>query len=125
MSDDARNHLGPVVASVSKASDKQRLGPWLDLMALTAHDPDSHWTAVLLNRPGSKTAKGCQKRVLEIPLVDPDRRRERAVAALTLVVDLFRRGSCEPLPIFPKLSPALFKGTSAPGVELQYVLVRR
>lgn len=115
VSDDARNHLGPVVASVSKASDKQRLGPWLDLMALTAHDPDSHWTAVLLNRPGSKTAKGCQKRVLEIPLVDPDRRRERAVAALTLVVDLFRRGSCEPLPIFPKLSPALFKGTSAPG----------
>jgi hypothetical protein len=51
VSDDARNHLGPVVASVSKASDKQRLGPWLDLMALTAHDPDRHWSAVLLNRP--------------------------------------------------------------------------
>lgn len=115
VADDASDHLGPVVASVSKASDRQLLGPWLDLMALTADDPDPHWTFVLLNRPSSKTAKGYQERVLEIPVAEADRRHERAVAALTLVVDLFRRGSCEPLPIFPRLSPALFKGTSASG----------
>ena len=66
---------------------------------------------MLLNRASSTTAKGYQERVLEIPVAEADRRHERAVAALTLVVDLFRRGSCEPLPIFPRLSPALFKGT--------------
>ncbi len=113
VADHAGDHVGPVAASVSTASDRQRLAPWLDLMALTAHDPDPHWTSVLLNRPSSKTAKGYQERVLEIPLAEPDRRHERAVAALSLVVDLFRRGSCEPLPIFPRLSPALFNGTSA------------
>jgi exodeoxyribonuclease V gamma subunit len=112
VADHAGNHLGPVTASVSKTHDKQRRVPWLDLMALTANDPDPHWTSVLLTQPRSPTAKGFQKRVLEIPIAEADRRHERAVAALTLVVDLFRRGSCEPLPIFPNLSPALFKGKS-------------
>jgi len=70
---------------------------------------------VLLTQPRRPTAKGFQKRVLEIPIAEADRRHERAVAALTLVVDLFRRGSCEPLPIFPNLSPALFNGKSTSG----------
>ena len=112
VADHAGDHPGPVTASVSRASDRQLLGPWLDLMALIAHDPEPHWTSVLLNRPSSKTAKGYQDRVLKIPIAEADRRHERAVAALTLVVDLFRRGSCEPLPIFPNLSPALFKDNS-------------
>ncbi|MCP4957671.1 MAG: hypothetical protein GY925_00215, partial [Actinomycetia bacterium] len=99
------DHVGPVLASVSTASDRQRLVPWLDLMALTAHDPDTEWASVLLNRPGSRTAKGYQQRVLKIAIAEADRRHERAVAALSMVVDLFRRGSCEPLPIFPRLSP--------------------
>lgn len=106
VADDASNHLGPVVASVSTPSDKQLLGPWLDLMALTAHDPEPHRTSVLLN--ATATVKGFKDRELQIPGTDSTRRQERAVEALTLVVDLFRRGSCEPLPIFPKLSPALF-----------------
>jgi len=112
---EAGDHSGPVVATVSLASDRQRLIPWLDLMALTAHDPDPRWSSVLLNRPRSNTAKGYQERILEIPIADAARRHERAVAALTVVVDLFRRGSREPLPIFPKLSPALFKDTGASG----------
>ena len=111
--DGAGGHLGPVVASVSKYADKRCLGPWLDLMALTAFDPDPHWSAVLLNRPTSKTVKGYAERVFKICVDDAAERHERAVDALTLVVDLFRRGSREPLPIFPKLSPALFNRKSA------------
>mgnify|MGYP007112163181 CR=1 FL=1 len=86
------NHLGPVVESVSKASDKQRLGHWLELMALTAHDTDSHWTEVLLNRQGSKTDKGCQKRDLEIQIDDTDRRSELAIDELTTEVDVYCHG---------------------------------
>jgi exodeoxyribonuclease V gamma subunit len=103
----AVGHLGPVIPSVSTAHDRQLLAPWLDLMALSAHDPEHHWSSVLLT--SASTKKRYQQRLLEIGVRDPARRRERALDALTVAVDLFRRGMREPLPIFPKLSPALHK----------------
>ena len=111
---DAGGHRpGPIRASASTPAHAQQLVPWLELLALTAQDPSTDWAAVLVHRPSGKTKKGYHERVLEIPVDDPEQRRQRALAALDVVVDLHRRARREPLPIFPKLSPALDRGTSA------------
>ena len=103
-------HPGPIEVTVAKKAETQLLGPWIDLLALTADDPTTAWSSVVLSRPKSKTKTGFAEEVVEIPLDDPDARRQRAETALALVVDLYRRGCREPLPLFPRLSPELHKG---------------
>ena len=106
--DDRADRPGPITVTVSDYKEKQRLVPWLDMLALTAQDPTRPWRSVLLHPSDNKA--GFKDRPFEIPLDSPDDRRVRAVENLELVVDLFRRGHHEPLPLFPTLSPALHKG---------------
>lgn len=99
---------GPVVVSVSNAADKDKLAPWLDLLLLSAHDPAIEWRAVLINASNGRARY--QRRNLEIYGAGPEQRLVSAVEALMVVSDLFRRGQKEPLPLFPRLSPALIAG---------------
>jgi exodeoxyribonuclease V gamma subunit len=110
---------------VSKPADRRRLGPWLDLLALTAQDPTTPWASVLLTAPASGSTKAFALETIEIPLPDADDRQHRALTALEVVVDLFRRGQREPLPLFPMLSPALHKGNKAANAWVSNDYARR
>lgn len=107
VADSGGDRPGPVRASASGHKAADDLAPWLDVLALTVQDPATPWAGTLLNP--AKTKKGYQERTVAIPLDDADARRDRARDALALVVALHRRASIEPLPLFPKLSPALHR----------------
>ncbi len=103
---------GPLEVSVSVAQEKDKLAPWLGLIALSAADPSCEWKATLLNRPASKLPGNskqaeCVKRTIEVPAADPAERKAKALDALAAIVDLCRRGRREPLPLFPRLTPRL------------------
>ena len=88
------------------------LGPWLDVLALTAQDPTMPWCATMVSRPaGTKIAAHLER--LQVSGVTDDERRERALGALATVVDLYARGRREPLPMFTETSRALHRGEKA------------
>jgi exodeoxyribonuclease V gamma subunit len=102
---------GPARIRFTRPKDVHRLEAWLDLMALVAHDPSVPWRSLIVTRAESKKAR--LKPVDLVPTPSPDGAvdpngalRDRAVDALAVVVDLFRRGSAEPLPLFAGYSPA-------------------
>lgn len=104
--DEGASVPGPVSTSVSQAKDKYRIGAWLELLALTAHDPTTQWQATLINH----AAKNPSRVDLAVAGEGPEQRSQAASSALALVVDLFRRGLREPLPLFPAFSGILHKG---------------
>ncbi len=76
-------------------------------MALVAADPDPTWRSVYVRRnSGGTKADGLE---LVACAATPEQRRTDALAALTVVVDLYRRGLREPIPLFPKLSQKLVR----------------
>ncbi len=86
-----------VRVSYSRLGPRQRLAAWLDLLALTAAEPDGGWRAEVFGA-GGRT--GPQRSLLGP--VDP----ENARAFLGELVDVFRRGMCEPLPMPLKTAAA-------------------
>jgi len=82
-------HGGRIVhVSYSSLAAKHRLRGWLDLLALSASDPDTSWTAHTLGRGRAGTAHA-----IAGPL------DHRAIEWLRQVVDLYDRGMREPLPL--------------------------
>ncbi|WP_139979443.1 exodeoxyribonuclease V subunit gamma [Nocardioides litoris] len=72
----------------SRLKPKQRLAAWVDLLALSASDPDTSWTSHAVGRE-----KAGPRRALAGPL------DHRATAWLRTLVELRDRGLCEPLPL--------------------------
>lgn len=108
--DDRGVDAGPVTVTPSLHERKRELSPWLDLVALAAQDPQTDWHANLIT--WAKTKAGFNRTDLHMRDGNPNVRRERAIAALSTLVDLFILGRREPLPLFPKLSVALATGRS-------------
>jgi exodeoxyribonuclease V gamma subunit len=100
---------GPALLTYSKVSPKQTVAAWLDLMALVAVDPEVNWRSVVVRR--SRKTDGPPD-VLELvgSGASPDERRRRALDALGVMVDCYRRGLREPIPLFAKLSHRLYLG---------------
>ena len=99
---------GPVRLSYSKDRPAFRLPAWIDLLALAATQPGGDQRAV-----GVYRSRVPNKPPVVIDLAvdgDPEVRRAAAVAALEVVVGLFRAGTAEPLPIFEYLTPLLHLG---------------
>ncbi|MCA1841886.1 MAG: exodeoxyribonuclease V subunit gamma [Actinobacteria bacterium] len=98
--------LRPV--SYSRLAPKQRLAAWVRFLALTAAHPDRPVEAATIGRfRHSGRRKGAVSVALLAPLPgDADARRAAAVAHLEVLVDLFDRGLCEPLPLYCKTSEA-------------------
>jgi len=93
--DGIRGHRRTTV-TYSRLGPRPKLQSWVDLLALSVGLPDQHWTAVAIGRgPRSQVSQS---------LVGPlDHRAEQWLREL---VDLFDRGTCEPLPLPVKTAAA-------------------
>ncbi|MGD0312646.1 MAG: exodeoxyribonuclease V subunit gamma [Acidimicrobiales bacterium] len=105
---------GPVRLQFSRVKPVHQLQAWLDLMALVATDPGGPWRSVLVGR--APTGATAAEVVELIPLDGGDHGLLSARAALDVVVDCYRRGLREPLPIFPALSFAVHRGKPSPAL---------
>jgi exodeoxyribonuclease V gamma subunit len=94
---------GPVRATYSSDRPAYRVAAWLDLVALVANDPSVPWRSVsIAKHPSKAAAVGAEYGALEH--TDAETRRRAALQGLTVAVDCYRRGRCEPLPLFPLVS---------------------
>ncbi len=105
---------GPVRYTYSRTKPVHRLEAWLDLLALVATDPSVPWRSVVVARKGGS---GKVKVVVHDLVLSPDidDRQGAAVGALGVVVDCFRRGLHEPVPLFPTLSYHLHDRSETPA----------
>jgi hypothetical protein len=94
--------IGPANILYSRAKPFHRTAAWLDLMALVAMDPFAEYRSLVVTRPS--TPKKPPEVVELVPRTDGAEGRRTALAALEVIVDCFRRGSREPLALFPTLS---------------------
>jgi len=109
--------LGPATpgsarSTYSKLKPVHKLEAWLDLMALQAQDPDQAWRSIVAGR--SPTTTGEAEVVDLVSAHEPPERGVEARRALGRMVDCFRRGRREPIPLFPTLSYHLHAGDAAP-----------
>jgi exodeoxyribonuclease V gamma subunit len=90
-------------ATYATVGARHRLDAWVRLLALTAAHPDQSFDAVTIGRAGKR--------------VGTARLRPSSAAAaveqLTILVDLFRRGMREPLPLFTRTSELLARRPAA------------
>ena len=91
------------VVTYSNVGAKHRLAAWVRLLALTATHADRPFSAVTVGR-GKRGEYGTAR----IPPLgtDPVARAQAAVTHLDVLVDLYARGMCEPLPLYCKTSAA-------------------
>lgn len=101
VSDVFDNLLRPVI--YSRVAAKHRLAAWVRLLALTAAHPVRGFEAVTVGRAGQGKLT-----LARIPALadDPETRRVAATGHLSTIVDLYRRGMCEPLPLYCDTSAA-------------------
>jgi len=94
--------VGDVIrtASFSRLAPKHRLAAWVRFLAATAASPDAALSSTTVGRQKD----GAATFVLRPLAGTPEGRRERAGEQLAVVVDLFDRGRCEPLPLYPETS---------------------
>jgi exodeoxyribonuclease V gamma subunit len=110
-------HEGPGRILFSRPKEAYRLEAWLDLMVLVATDPTVPWRSVVVTRTATK---GAPLHPIDlVPVQGPDL-QDRASDALGLVVDLYRKGLTEPLPLFASYSPAVHRGESADDAWKRY-----
>ncbi len=104
---------GPAAVTYSRPSPKQHLAAWLDLLCLVATDPETHWRSLVVRRKASGEKTDALS--LVVPGATPDERRTRATAGLEVAVDIYRRGMCEPIPLFASLSQKLHQRRAKPN----------
>ena len=94
--------------SYSRLAPKQRLTAWVRFLALAAAHPDRPVEAATIGRfRFSGRKKGAVSIACLAPLAgDAAGRRAAALAHLEVLIDLFDRGLCEPLPLYCKTSAA-------------------
>jgi exodeoxyribonuclease V gamma subunit len=104
---------GPARVGFSHLKPEYRIHAWLDLMSLGAACPSERWRSVAMGRADKA---GLPADVLDIGIAgDASTWSSTALGALAVAVDCFRKGMREPIPFFPGLSYAVYRGTVTPG----------
>jgi exodeoxyribonuclease V gamma subunit len=100
---------GPTLMTVTFATvaPKHRLGAWVRLLALSAAHPHETFDAVTIGRAGRRLG------VASIPAIPA----ERALELLAELVELYRHGLREPLPIYARTSELLARRPAAAAGE--------
>jgi exodeoxyribonuclease V gamma subunit len=93
----------------------QRLAAWVDLVALSAAEPEPPLRAVIVGRRRAGGPPGADVTRSDLgPLGETaEERSRRALEALASLVELLRRGLREPLPLYCRTSAAWAQGTAA------------
>lgn len=98
--------FGPELRNVtySRLAPKHRLRAWVVLLALSAAEPEVPWRA----RSVGRCSKGRSATVARlVPIgADPIERRALASRELQIIVELYLKGMCEPLPLAERTSAA-------------------
>ena len=100
---------GPLTMVMAKLKPKRALRSWLDLMAVVAADQDESWEALLIGKDAGKEPVATSR--LSMNVDENASRADRsalALGALEVVVDLYRRALCGPVPLFAETSRGLF-----------------
>ncbi|MFN7150028.1 MAG: hypothetical protein ACK4V6_11165, partial [Microthrixaceae bacterium] len=106
---------GPARTTYSSVRPAYQLAAWLDLVVLVAAEPAVPWRSVGVHKHGTKAEAVVVDLELTAPPGDASSRRQVALDALEVAVDCYRRGSVEPLPLFPLVSFDLANGANATG----------
>jgi exodeoxyribonuclease V gamma subunit len=96
-----------VAADYSRVAPKHRLAAWVRYLALVATHPHRGFRTATIGRARAGARRMCVTTAGVGPFPgDAERRRGAALAQLSLLVDLYRRGMQEPLPIYCDTSAA-------------------
>ncbi len=106
---------GPARTTYSSVRPAYQLAAWLDLVVLVASEPTVAWRSVGVHKHGTKAEAVVVDLELTAASDDAEQRRQVALDALEVAVDCYRRGTVEPLPLFPLVSFDLANGASGTG----------
>jgi hypothetical protein len=93
---------GPIRLYYSRFKAAHRIAAWLDLMALLNTDPDTPWRSVAISRSDSAARDAFVTDLVAAPASVAN--HAGPAEALEVAVDCYRRGMCEPIPLFPSFS---------------------
>lgn len=105
---------GPCRVTYSRSKKAHHLAAWLDLVALSASEPDIAWRSVAIARAKRNESP---PEVLELVMRAHATTGPRvALEALATVVALYRQGRRQPLPLFSEFSYDVQAGSARPTV---------
>jgi len=111
---------GDVLGSVtySRVNPRHRLAAWVRLLALTASHPERSFESVVIGRARANADRDTRVTIARIGVLgdDPAQRRERALASLRTLIDVYDRGMREALPI-ACMSSAAYAAAAARGAK--------
>lgn len=94
---------GPVRIAFHRGRPRDEIWLALDLLVLTATDPDTQWRGVAVARPNKDQIEPVTL-VKEVLGATGTERQANAVAALEVLATQYQDGQCYPLPLFEKTS---------------------
>jgi exodeoxyribonuclease V gamma subunit len=102
-----------IATTYSRLAPKHRLAAWVRLLAVTASAPDAGYRGVTIGR--ARQGDGIAVATVPPAMADVDSRRAFARSRLAMLVDLYDRALCEPLPIACKATAAYARVVRAGG----------
>ncbi len=99
---------GPARVGYSTWKAEHLVGAWLDLMCLVVADPTTSWRALTVNPVKAGEPLGAEVWQISPTEAEQSSRLTAAIRALEVVVDCFRRGASEAIPLFPQVSRGLY-----------------
>jgi len=100
------------LVTFSRLGPNHRLQNWVRLLAMTLARPERPFEALTVGRLRESGKPGCSTSLARLATLgsDPGTRHDAAAQQLGVLVDLYRRGMREPLPLYCKTSAAWAKG---------------